>query len=83
MGFIEDDHVPFMKKGVSILHIIAYPFPRVWHTLKVRLHTALLLKALNKSLLAGRRVSTRYGDDATMEFDYEGLHVRISRARPR
>ncbi|RHZ64139.1 hypothetical protein Glove_326g72 [Diversispora epigaea] len=29
---IEDDHLPFLKRGVSILHIIAYPFPSVWHT---------------------------------------------------
>lgn len=36
-GFIEDDHIPFMKKGVSVLHIIASPFPRVWHTIKVSL----------------------------------------------
>lgn len=32
---IGDDHVPFLKKGVSVLHIISEPFPRVWHTLKV------------------------------------------------
>lgn len=34
--YIGDDHVPFLQKGVNILHIIAYPFPRVWHTLRVR-----------------------------------------------
>ncbi|KIY50783.1 hypothetical protein FISHEDRAFT_37909 [Fistulina hepatica ATCC 64428] len=34
MGYISDDHVPFLKHGVSILHLIAYPFPRVWHTIK-------------------------------------------------
>ncbi|EJD02207.1 uncharacterized protein FOMMEDRAFT_109429 [Fomitiporia mediterranea MF3/22] len=33
-GFIEDDHIPFMQRGVSVLHIISSPFPRVWHTLK-------------------------------------------------
>ncbi|KXN92252.1 Glutaminyl-peptide cyclotransferase, partial [Leucoagaricus sp. SymC.cos] len=33
-GYIGDDHVPFLRKGVSVLHIIADPFPRVWHTLK-------------------------------------------------
>ncbi|KAG2133764.1 hypothetical protein DEU56DRAFT_416275 [Suillus clintonianus] len=32
-GYIGDDHVPFLKKGVNILHVIAYPFPRIWHTL--------------------------------------------------
>jgi glutaminyl-peptide cyclotransferase len=30
-GFVEDDHVPFMKRGVPILHIIPTPFPAVWH----------------------------------------------------
>ncbi|EIN07213.1 glutaminyl-peptide cyclotransferase-like protein [Punctularia strigosozonata HHB-11173 SS5] len=33
-GFIEDDHIPFLKEGVDVLHIIASPFPRVWHTLQ-------------------------------------------------
>jgi glutaminyl-peptide cyclotransferase len=32
-GFIEDDHIPFMKRGVEVLHIIPNPFPVVWHTL--------------------------------------------------
>ncbi|KAK6050311.1 peptidase, M28 family [Cooperia oncophora] len=29
---VEDDHIPFMKRGVPILHLIPVPFPRVWHT---------------------------------------------------
>lgn len=33
--YIGDDHVPFLQKGVSVLHIITEPFPRVWHTLQV------------------------------------------------
>lgn len=28
---IEDDHIPFMKRGVPILHVIPTPFPDVWH----------------------------------------------------
>jgi len=28
---IQDDHVPFMHRGVEVLHIIPSPFPRVWH----------------------------------------------------
>ncbi|KAF8236303.1 glutaminyl-peptide cyclotransferase-like protein [Tricholoma matsutake] len=32
-GYIGDDHVPFLQKGVSILHIIPEPFPQVWHRL--------------------------------------------------
>lgn len=30
-GGIEDDHVPFLRRGVPILHIIPSPFPSVWH----------------------------------------------------
>ncbi|TDL24979.1 hypothetical protein BD410DRAFT_718967 [Rickenella mellea] len=33
-GFIGDDHTPFLNLGVSVLHIIANPFPHVWHTLQ-------------------------------------------------
>lgn len=33
-GMIEDDHIPFMARGVEILHIIPSPFPAVWHTAK-------------------------------------------------
>ena len=33
-GYIEDDHLPFLQKGVSILHLITEPFPVVWHTIK-------------------------------------------------
>ncbi|OAF71833.1 hypothetical protein A3Q56_00376 [Intoshia linei] len=29
---IEDDHVPFQKIGVNVLHLIPYPFPQTWHT---------------------------------------------------
>ncbi|KAJ3125692.1 hypothetical protein HK098_008284 [Nowakowskiella sp. JEL0407] len=31
---IQDDHIPFLARGVPILHSIAYPFPSVWHTEK-------------------------------------------------
>jgi glutaminyl-peptide cyclotransferase len=29
---IEDDHIPFMRRNVPILHLIPVPFPTVWHT---------------------------------------------------
>ncbi|KAF2102722.1 hypothetical protein NA57DRAFT_63555 [Rhizodiscina lignyota] len=32
-GFVEDDHIPFMLRGVEILHMIPTPFPAVWHTM--------------------------------------------------
>ncbi|KAF2212269.1 hypothetical protein CERZMDRAFT_41446 [Cercospora zeae-maydis SCOH1-5] len=32
-GMVEDDHLPFMARGVDILHIITSPFPQVWHTI--------------------------------------------------
>ncbi|KAI0306235.1 hypothetical protein B0F90DRAFT_1688185 [Multifurca ochricompacta] len=33
LTYMGDDHIPFLHRGVSILHVIAEPFPRVWHTL--------------------------------------------------
>ncbi|XP_074990608.1 glutaminyl-peptide cyclotransferase-like protein isoform X6 [Calonectris borealis] len=33
-GPVEDDHVPFLQRGVPVLHLIPTPFPRVWHTLE-------------------------------------------------
>ncbi|XP_076442344.1 glutaminyl-peptide cyclotransferase-like [Babylonia areolata] len=30
-GGVEDDHVPFLQRGVDVLHLISTPFPRVWH----------------------------------------------------
>jgi glutaminyl-peptide cyclotransferase len=30
-GRIEDDYVPFLKRGVPIVHVIPAPFPNVWH----------------------------------------------------
>ncbi|MCJ1336932.1 hypothetical protein MMC09_002210 [Bachmanniomyces sp. S44760] len=30
-GLVQDDHEPFMQRGVEILHMIPSPFPRVWH----------------------------------------------------
>ncbi|XP_055295401.1 glutaminyl-peptide cyclotransferase [Sitodiplosis mosellana] len=29
---IEDDHIPFLRREVPILHLIPTPFPEVWHT---------------------------------------------------
>ncbi|KAM8952818.1 glutaminyl-peptide cyclotransferase-like protein [Pelodytes ibericus] len=31
-GPVEDDHIPFVRRGVPVLHVIATPFPAVWHT---------------------------------------------------
>ncbi|XP_078590813.1 glutaminyl-peptide cyclotransferase-like isoform X3 [Branchiostoma floridae x Branchiostoma japonicum] len=30
-GRIEDDHIPFLERGVNILHVISAPFPPQWH----------------------------------------------------
>ncbi|XP_053566996.1 glutaminyl-peptide cyclotransferase [Bombina bombina] len=31
---VEDDHVPFLQRGVPVLHLIPSPFPDVWHTME-------------------------------------------------
>lgn len=33
-GFISDDHVPFMQRGVEVLHVIPTPFPWFWHKME-------------------------------------------------
>ncbi|XP_006839516.1 PREDICTED: glutaminyl-peptide cyclotransferase [Chrysochloris asiatica] len=33
-GEIQDDHIPFLRKGVPVLHLIPFPFPEVWHTME-------------------------------------------------
>lgn len=33
-GYISDDHVPFMRRGVDILHLIPSPFPWFWHKME-------------------------------------------------
>jgi glutaminyl-peptide cyclotransferase len=31
---IEDDHIPFKRRDVPILHLISTPFPKVWHKIE-------------------------------------------------
>lgn len=33
-SYVDDDHRPFMERGVDILHIIPSPFPKVWHRME-------------------------------------------------
>lgn len=28
---VEDDHIPFLRNNVKVVHLIATPFPSVWH----------------------------------------------------
>ena len=30
---MQDDHIPFMARGVQVLHLIPHNFPAVWHTI--------------------------------------------------
>ena len=39
---IGDDHVPFLARGVSVVHLIPDPFPMVWHRLAVCLIPPIL-----------------------------------------
>ncbi|KAI1261427.1 glutaminyl-peptide cyclotransferase [Xylariaceae sp. FL1019] len=32
-GYIGDDHIPFLVRGVEILHVIPTPFQETWHTM--------------------------------------------------
>jgi glutaminyl-peptide cyclotransferase len=41
--YVGDDHVPFLSRGVSVLHVIPSIFPRVWHTLAVSIYVFVLV----------------------------------------
>jgi hypothetical protein len=30
--YVEDDHLPFERLGILVVHLIRTPFPAVWHT---------------------------------------------------
>lgn len=44
-GGIDDDHRPFLQRGVPVFHVIPLPFPHVWHTLEVRTDLAICLES--------------------------------------
>lgn len=33
-SFLSDDHLPFIERGVPVLHLIPLPFPDVWHKME-------------------------------------------------
>lgn len=66
MGYIGDDHVPFLRRGVSILHIIAEPFPHVWH--KITVSFCFFIEALS-NIPSGRRNCTGHPNYEKVEFN--------------
>ncbi|XP_017563530.1 glutaminyl-peptide cyclotransferase-like a [Pygocentrus nattereri] len=34
LGPVQDDHIPFLHRGVPVLHVIPTPFPSFWHTMQ-------------------------------------------------
>jgi glutaminyl-peptide cyclotransferase len=32
--YVEDDHLPFERLGIPVVHLIPTPFPAVWHTVR-------------------------------------------------
>jgi hypothetical protein len=82
-GSIEDDHLPFVERGVPVVHLIAAPFPSVWHTNGV----SPILKIHHQSsctdwgLGAGRRLSTRPPYDSSLVLDPPSDTLRVPRTR--
>jgi hypothetical protein len=38
LAYVGDDYILCLHCGMSVLHVIAEPFPRVWHTLSVSIN---------------------------------------------
>lgn len=79
-GGVEDDHVPFLRMGVDVLHVIANPFPRVWHTLKVRISRSQNEQRTvsHMAILSGRCICSGHTYDAAVEPNTPCIHVRVS-----
>lgn len=65
-GLIDDDHIPFMRRGVRILHLITSPFPAVWHTMSD-----------NESALHHPTIRNLIAIFKTFVAEYLHLHVAI------
>jgi len=74
-GYMGDDHVPFLQKGVSVLHLIADPFPIVWHTIKARRGFRARFKYTYTTL--GRCGCFRLGYDEEMGYTTACSLVRV------
>ena len=48
---VTDDHVPFMNRGVPVLHFIPYGFPKVWHKYEDNLSAVDYTQVHNWSVL--------------------------------
>ena len=42
-----DDHLPFLAKGVPVVHLIPVPFPSVWHKMTVGILQALCTELMS------------------------------------
>jgi glutaminyl-peptide cyclotransferase len=60
-GGIGDDHLPFVAKGVNVVHLITFAFGRFWHQLSVsHLFTHAIFLELILSIFRMTRVSLIY-----------------------
>ncbi|XP_057332682.1 glutaminyl-peptide cyclotransferase-like [Microplitis mediator] len=60
-SYIEDDHIPFLKKNVPILHLIPHPFPDVWHKPSDNLKNIDLTTTENLNKIIRVFVATYFG----------------------
>lgn len=81
---IEDDHIPFMQRGVEILHLIPDHFPPVWHNIEddgehldlpttrdwARIVTAFALEYMELGGHLDKRAATGEGRSVTTESVY-------------
>ncbi|XP_034481287.1 glutaminyl-peptide cyclotransferase-like protein [Drosophila innubila] len=67
---IEDDHYPFLLKGVPALHIIPHTFPDVWHTESDTIQNLHFPTIRNMNLIVTRFVY-KYLNDHVSDKDIE------------
>ncbi|CEP61750.1 uncharacterized protein LALA0_S03e10110g [Lachancea lanzarotensis] len=56
---VEDDHIPFLSRGVPVLHLIPLPFPSYWHTIEDTFDRVDDTKVQNWAILLCEYVASR------------------------
>lgn len=64
LDYVEDDHIPFKRRGVPILSLLSNPFPKVWHTIDDN-YSAIDFPRTRRILHVLEEFVSNYSKDAT------------------
>jgi len=79
---VQDDHLPFMMRGVDVLHLIPTPFPKQWHTMRDNAGGLHKRTVYDWAVIVEGFVAEYYGLENFLSEDGDGLSTvsRMKRA---